>query len=354
MSTVQKISIFSLLGLIGIAAAGFYIISNYQMQSDEFSIAGEQRRVAKDASGTIYLSLEAGEPGNFSRPLGIYTFNFSKNQLRDFYVPDTASGEDVPDHIKSGKISPDGEKIATVIRTNTENANQNPRIQVAILDRKTKNIEFTTNAANTIKATPRWAPNGEKIAFAEIPIEERERMSEPDAWTIKTVNIGSGEEEEITSGVQPHFSPDGNSLLILKNEGLHLIGIEDDTDERVWDVNDGFAHNGMKIGLSNDKDMLAWSSANIETMLVFDIHSWEPFDASIREQFSTRAFWPVFSPDNQYLAFQEVDSSAEINEGRRAGNPRLVVYDFESGEKQTIVDLSDFYQQAMWINDWAK
>jgi len=54
----------------------------------------------------------------------------------------------------------------------------------------------------------------------------------------------------------------------------------------------------------------------------------------------------MFSPDGKYLVVQEIDFNAE------SSNPRLIMYNVETSEKEFLLDLNEYEQFAMWINDW--
>jgi len=50
--------------------------------------------------------------------------------------------------------------------------------------------------------------------------------------------------------------------------------------------------------------------------------------------------------DGKYLVVEEIDFGTET------GNPRLVMYNLETLEKEFLLDLNEYEQFAMWINDW--
>ncbi len=78
------------------------------------------------------------------------------------------------------------------------------------------------------------------------------------------------------------------------------------------------------------------------------VESWAPFKGSVVQTIKTHAFWPVFSPNEEYLAFEEVDWDPTSMPTK----PRLVVHDILTPAKNVAQDLDGFIQTQMFITDW--
>jgi hypothetical protein len=85
-------------------------------------------------------------------------------------------------------------------------------------------------------------------------------------------------------------------------------------------------------------------------MLLIEVSSWETLLAEIKNEIQIHAFWPVFSPDSQYLALEEVD----WEDGSNPSNQRLVAFNLGTLEKTTLYDLTEYAQDAMYVTDWVK
>jgi hypothetical protein len=81
--------------------------------------------------------------------------------------------------------------------------------------------------------------------------------------------------------------------------------------------------------------------------------SWDPFVGELGKTIPDRAFWPVFSPDGTYLAYEAVDWPTSASSGGPS-NARLVIFDLATPQKQVVQDLSGFVQTKMFISDWGK
>jgi len=284
------------------------------------------------------------------RPLGnkdqikSYLFSSETSELEEFLNPDDNFTGPV-------KVSPDNGKLAFVSEDNDR------MMQVFIKDLSSGSVDQITRGNILAKQVSDWSPDGNQVAFVGITVLEslgelKMSLFYPEAWDIYISDL-EGNLQFITNGSSPFFSPDGKYLLCLKNSGFHLVDIETRQSVQAMPESEGTAGRSMKLDLSNDRTMLALSNADGNGLFVYKIGSWRPFSLESGKSVHTTGFWPVFSPDNQYLAFEEVDV-VDIGEGEHEFvNPRLVFYDLESFEKQEAIDLNQYSQESMWISDWG-
>ena len=294
-----------------------------------------------DLKGNVYLTMR---PLDNKNQIKSYSFNAETSELEEFLNPDNNFTGPV-------KLSPDNGKLAFVSEDNER------MMQVFVKDLSSGSIKQITRGSILAKQVIDWSSDGSQIAFVGVaPFESLRDLGQslfyPEAWDIYITDL-EGNMRFITKGTSPFFSPDGKYLLCLKNSGFHLVDIESRKSVQAMSESDGTAGRSMKLDLSNDRTMLAVSNADGEGLFVYKIGSWKPFNLESGKSVHTIGFWPVFSPDNRYLAFEEVDI-VDTEEGKhKFVNPRLVFYDLESFEKQKTIDLNRYSQESMWISDWG-
>ncbi len=283
------------------------------------------------SSEKIYLSLV---PNERNITTGIYSFDLESRKLKSAFVD-----MKIPSQNFNGSFSNDGEMFALISREYGD-----IYAQLHVVDKNMKNKKLITSSPYH-KKDPRWSPNGNSIAFiVNSDGPESNNYINVDTWKIYITDL-KGNERFISNGANPIFSPDGSKLLILRSDGLHLIDIKTKSDELVWDMVGGIAYLGMKLDLSNSGSLLAWSVPDDGEILIIKIDSWEPFKGFIKDRIQSSSFWPRFSPDDTYLAAQEVDWGNNDNQ-------RLVIFDLNLKTKEVVLDLTDYVQTSMFIDDW--
>jgi len=269
--------------------------------------------------------------------VGLYSYDLEKKELSTFY------GSEQEDAI-TGKFRIQD----NLFITSSNYKSSDPFLfQLWTID-KNKKTKKITRSETYQKREPAWSPAGDKIAF--VARELRESSDKEglivNEWDVYISDL-KGNEEFITEGTHPLFSSNGKYLIVLKNDGLYLFDIETKEGKKIWNVENGDASASMKLDVLWNNDMLAWSFVGEKGKLVlFKIHSWDPFRGEVVNIIDTNSFWPMFSPDGKYLVVQEIDFNAE------SSNPRLIMYNVETSEKEFLLDLNEYEQFAMWINDW--
>jgi Tol biopolymer transport system component len=292
---------------------------------------------AGKVGGTIYLSLI---PNNESKPLGIYTLDIKNRKLKEFLVDESAN--------LSPTFTADGTKMAFA----RKEAGQD-YFQILVATPNSKEMKKVTDDLNwRVKREPVWSPSGEKIAY--IVQDFRRPSAVPDAWEVFLADL-SGKSEFIARGVNPIFSPDGTKLLILGDKGLYVYDLfknasDNPVNGKMGEVVVPLSNNGgsqtMKLSVSPDKSKLAWSSPLNGVVRVYDITSWNPFAIKLIKEMSIHAYWSLFSPDDKYLALQEVDW------GLIPKNPRVAIYDLVNYERYEVINLENYIQPYLWMSAW--
>jgi len=297
-----------------------------------------------DLKGSVYLTMRPLANNDYNDQVSSYLFNAETSELEEFLNPDDNFTGPV-------KLSPDNDKLAFISEDDEH------MMQVFVKDLSSGSVDQITRGIILAKQVTDWSPDGSQVAFVGITVLDslgdlEQSLFYPEAWDIYVADL-EGNIRFITKGSSPFFSPDGKYLLCLKNSGFHLVDIETGQSVQAMPDRDGTAGRSMKLDLSNDRTMLALSNADGNALFVYKIGSWKPFSFESGKNVHTRGFWPVFSPDNRYLAFEEVDM-VDAGEGEHEFvNPRLVFYDLESFEKQKAIDLNQYSQTSMWISDWG-
>ena len=301
-----------------------------------WSPAVEQSPPENPLLGKLYLTLV---PKSGDTPLNLYSFDLQADSLEQLPLP----GEEV-----SGSISPDGRWLAYA---RYDGAGV---MQIFIADMNSWKSMQVTNDAIKYKRNPVWSPDGKEIAYIakevsaphshdHTPEEER-----PELWQIFVIDL-AGNERFITTGTSPLFSPDGNALLVLKNDGIGFQSLRNLTDEGtlVWRMarpNTTLSH--MKLVLSHDKRTLTWSNHHFNELLFFDV-TWNPVVLKLSKKIETQATWAAFSPDDTLIAVEGGD-----NENDLIVRSRVDVYALDGSFGKTVLDLEPYDMDYLWLTEW--
>ncbi|MBI5079256.1 PD40 domain-containing protein [Candidatus Wolfebacteria bacterium] len=327
--------ILLIVGVAVIAAAAVFAYFFYQREPEIYQPPAKPSVSETPINGKIYLTLQSLYPEN--SPLSFYEFSPASKKLNKFPVKEN--------NVLTPRFSNDGKKMVFV-------AERDKATEIFTADSDGSGIkQITTGKGEGNKQLPIFSPDASLIAFELKP--KGQLLPYPENRKIYVVGA-DGKEKFIANGYNPMFSPDGKSLLILKNDGLHLIDLKTNKGRLAIPVSKEIKGSGamvsMKLSLSRDGGMLAWTNMERKQVYVIKIASWEPFQYySVKTMLDIAAFWPVFSPDGKYLALQEAEWAAPAPK-----NPRLAIYDLKNFQKQMTYDLNSYKQTAMWITDWQQ
>ena len=277
--------------------------------------------------------------GQGSLYLGLAPINSSKVQL---YTYDLGSKELVPvqtgtDSANSVGFSNDGALRAFVGWQDVGNS------QVYVSSLATNTLYLLTKDSLSYKRLPRWSPDDQRIAFTATTIASPATLADWSGYVVDREGIT----HRISSGAYPDWLTD-NEGVILRTDGLYLFNLAEKHVVRVIPTISGDARFNMRIAVSPDKKRLAWSMPDNGSIQLYDITSLTPVTLENAGVLESHSFWVEFSPDSSKLAAQEVEWNA-LNTNPR---PRIVIFDLESKQKETVLDLSSYNQQYMFLSEW--
>ncbi len=291
-----------------------------------------QNSTRPSPSGYLFLTLTEKNDDVRLGDLSFYALDIETERLRKVSV---------------GSITP---KLSTDKRFTAFVAGTTKGMGVHILDHTTGEVREISSNNMPFKREPVWSSDASTVAYVatQASTHEEDGHHTPERWEVYVVDI-SGEERFIARGYSPVFSPDGNTLLILRNDGLWAYDISSSTPvgRVVWGIK-GEADDMMKINLSPDFKKLAWSNHHSQQVALFEIDDWDALALRSIEQISGSVVWSVFSPDSTHLAmevFDDVDGKPE--------NPRIVLRDLSSGKEKLLQSLKGYNVDYLWITDWA-
>jgi dipeptidyl aminopeptidase/acylaminoacyl peptidase len=106
-----------------------------------------------------------------------------------------------------------------------------------VVDLASRERQRLTSSEMEKLESPRWSPDGERLAFSALPLDRPAEQGE--RYDIYVLDLASAKRERITvnagSNVDPAWSPDGSSLLVSSTRESDLTGPVQRLDLwRVW------------------------------------------------------------------------------------------------------------------------
>lgn len=330
MSTKNKILVALILLMVGVFFVLAYLIYKAEQNPTSTSVPSTKdvKNYPEDLKGKVYLTLKEKEESEGVNTRRIFSFDFEKDNFKreSFYDKIPTLG---------GEIDRQGDKMLISMFFP----------QQIYIANKNRQVAQITNSPNKFKKEAVWSTDNQKIAF----MSSKEVSGEFPAFDINSWDIVvsdlDGNENKISTGVHPFFSPDDKKILFLKENGLNLIDLETRKEKNVLNFE---ADPAFQLDLSFEKNRLVVSNPLKKTITVYEIASWDDFQLEkFHEIENPQAFnisWPKLSPyDGKYLIYEELSEDGTI---------QLVAYDIKNSKKHFILDLSSYEHGFMWINDW--
>ncbi len=325
-----------ILALVVIAFFSYKYYERYQLihnvdQDNENNEENQSLEIVNDISselqGKIYLTLSP--KNDEAKTVGIYSYNLEKQRLEEAVI-------DKGLQLWGGEISPSGNRMLTTNRTT---------IYINDMADLTMWGKLTDEEINNFKSEPVWSSRGWYTIYSgreDISLDS----NIPENWQIYSVDHELNE-KYLADGIHPHVAKN-NHIFFLKNDGLYWMNLLGGDVAKIWEIN-GEARSNIDLDISKIGDIGILSNPNEGSLFIFKNNAENyAFIGEIIKEIKTYALQPVLSPDDKFLSVIELDKDEE----GFLVNPRLVVYDLETYEKQEIMDLKDYRQEQLWINDW--
>lgn len=349
----RNILIVALFAIIPLFVLALIFYAYTQLSDDDVSVEEEATRPVDgvvdesfeeatepfDLVGELYLTLS---PVTSDLPfLDIYTLDLPTRETKIFLNED----EEVLDNL-TPSFSYDEGKMAFVRRYDDYTS------QVMVFDVDSEEMIEISPRYGFLEMNPVISPDESEVAywFYENSEERFGQAQTPEDNHVVTAEIGDPYliERVKGSGAYPVYSPSGDHLMYLKNDGLYILDLNSDTESLALELDidlDG-THGGYpawlawRFNISADGDMLVVTDSIDSYVYLYKINSWENFDYEevFSDMFVEGPIWPVFSPCGNYLAMQ---MGVDIG-----------VFDLNSHEMERVFDLEDYYPDSIWLSDW--
>lgn len=354
---VMSVILITALALGAVVLSYLFLLKRLNVPSPETYLLAKDRGVLETINrsealgGTLYLTLS---PKGHAVP-EIYSYDIDSNLFeKETRLP--------PGMNLTPKFSPDGRTVAFARYPLNSDV-----MQVFAGDPNSNTLKQVTSNDITYKREPVWSPDGTRLVYvAESKTDlqnEGVYSGHPEhpveAWQIYVTDL-NGNEHFISRGYNPIFSPDGNKLIFLKNNGLNVLDLSDPnaTPENVWGVQNDRAHYHMKLTLSHDGKTLVWTNHhgnNDQGQLLVINMSWDPFSVSLARELSGIYIYTAFSPDDRYLAvekFVKDPTDPSISGSDYPNSPRINVFNLSTLEEKELLNLKGFDGNYLWFTDW--
>lgn len=222
-----------------------------------------------------------------------------------------------------------------------------------------KTFKYLKSASSTGERYLDWSPTAKLLAFSRTTDKHIEKVDNIQIQNWETVVLDPEKEEivkTIADATQPQWSPDGTTLIYLKEDGLYATTLADGEEVKIvgidTDAGGKFLVNTM-IEVSPDGTHLVWTIPGRGVVIMYEIESWAPFtlkELGRIEQGDTQFFWPAFSPDGNYYVVEAISEPAAPGAGRT--NPRLEVRPTLGKNIIYTRSLSAFDFNNLFIDSW--
>ncbi|MDP3725704.1 MAG: hypothetical protein Q8R36_00730 [bacterium] len=294
----------------------------------------------RDLKGAIYLTLSQQD----EKLTDLYVFNTLDKTINRLFPFDKFGNKFIG---FTNKYSPQNNMMAYITATRSSVG----PLSLMVWEREPRDWFAVDRSPLWFKRLPQWSPDEKKITFTAA--KQKSSFDIINEWDIYVTDL-KGNVSRITHGTYPFWSPDGNDLLFLRNDGLYIHDLARNESIKVYSIPEGSIKINTQLGISSDGSLLALSEPS--AILVFQISSWEPFQMELTRRIYEKAeksinnfYWPVFSPDNRYLVVQAttVDSKTLAR-----SDQRLVVYELDTFKSKILTSLDDYGLDYTFVTDW--
>lgn len=227
-------------------------------------------------------------------------------------------------------------------------------VMIHLFSIETSEFEIITTQGSEQAQNLSWSKDLQLLAY-EVPALDEENFS----FIRGSVQVYSRERNEIvhtiTEASNPRWLNGTDWLLYFKEKGLYGYNLVTREEQQIYGLaGEGILTRHVMFDVSIDGNYLAWTNGVSGELYLFSISKEVIPDitwvARILASRQVEFFWPVFSPDSQYLVVQAIDSAEEPSQRK---NPRLEIYDVPELNRQSYITLEGFDFNALFIDDWV-
>ncbi len=215
-------------------------------------------------------------------------------------------------------------------------------IMQVMVSNESGTIVPVTRSDTPRKLMPVWSPDGTQIAFMASSSSEAMTMGAPEVWNIFVTNM-NGEEQMITSGAYPRWSPEGDSLRVLKESGIVDVNLTTLAETTLYaNVQPLTWGNVLTSDRTGNRLILTFPSEG--RMAIFQ--SRDALGSSLikdRDLF-VGANSAVFSPDGSVIA--------AVTQGAAGQQPALHFINTATAQILESVPLTNFANTPLIATDW--
>ena len=324
--------------LIILGVAGRYAYTEYIAGFEPAPVA-ELAPASRDM-GSLIMTLKPSVPANSAA--AIYALSVQNASLKkvddshDFYAP---------------ALSSDG-RVAVVENTGPSSW----QLVVAKVGDKETEMTVVPPAPAIFPGASSWSADNKFIVYdavAALPSADDVAIDNSRVVLLDTV---TGTQKILDIGVSPLFMKDG-SVIYIKTDGVYridgqaLAGTSTSAvvAARVAIFDEYSATRSARIALSHDENTVIVSLLHSGGSLVYSVVREPEFFMSEVGRMAGRALFPVFSPDDQSIAFIYQTEDKEGNAVKSLG-----VADVRTLTTRTILDLNAYTDEFLSLGAWVK
>jgi Tol biopolymer transport system component len=305
----------------------------------------------RDLAGNIYLTL-VPYPTTESDSSDLYTYDIKTQKLEKIFDTDLLK--------YTGKKTPDGKKVAYFGKEKSDVLNifrlTDESLKLYLYDSETNTHVSTVDTFLLANKVGGWSPDSAHLVYTGQPqlVATREEFLQPNNWSVNVLDVDNSI-GLIGEGTNPIWSPDGENILYLKNDGLYVYNVATAVSQKFYDLNQYHeAKINIKFTISPNGKYLFLTSPDDNSAVLFSINSLNTLALTVVDQILTPNSYtsiPQFSPDSRYVVYHQVDYSFPDNQ-IAFKDPRLMVYDTRSQKQLKLLDLDHYNFDFTHIDDW--
>jgi len=325
--------------LIIFGVVGRYGYTEYIARFESAPVA-EQAKAVQDM-GSLIMTLKPSVPANSAA--AIYALTVQNASLKkvddshDFYAP---------------AFSSDG-RVAVVENTGPSSW----QLVVAKVSDKEAQLTVVPPAPAIFPGASSWSAGNKFIVYdAVTALTSADDVAIENSRVI-LLDTGTGLQKVLDTGVSPVFMKDG-SIMYIKPDGVYRIGSQTisaattttaDAPARVATFDEYQATRSARLALSHDENTVIVSLLQSGGSLAYSVVKGPDFYLSEVGRMAGRALFPVFSPDDQSIAFIYQTEDKEGNASKS-----LAVADIRTLTMRTVFGLNAYTDEFLSLGAWVK